>query len=44
MRVLLRALGELLRGLLAFPERRHVPGRNYAAAVEERWAKPSRCC
>ena len=44
MRGLLRALGELLRGLLAFPERRQVPGRDYAAALEERWAKPRRCC
>jgi len=35
---------DLLRGLFGLPARDAAPGCNYAAAIEERYSKPRRCC
>ncbi len=43
MRAFVRGVRDLLRGLFGFPDRgRHAP--NAAAAIEDRYRRPTRCC
>ena len=44
MRALLAAVVDLLRGLFAFPANRPVGGSSAAAAAEDRYSRPRRCC
>jgi hypothetical protein len=41
---LVRALQDLLRGLFGFPDRPKVVETTVAAALEERYSRPRRCC
>jgi hypothetical protein len=44
MKEFLSALRDLLRGLFAAPTQDAPPGCDYAAAIEERYSRPRRCC
>jgi hypothetical protein len=44
MTLLWNALRDLLRGLFCLPTNDAPTGCDYAAALEERYSKPRRCC